>query len=83
MHLDENELTAYAWVTPSEALGRYNEGEWPMILPTVSHLRWLERRSSIDDAARSAQGADGRTLIEPRVMEDGSLLPIHLPADES
>lgn len=77
--LDEDELVGYAWVTPSAALGRYNDGEWPMILPTVSHLRWLERRASIDDAAYAAMGADGRTLIEPRIMQDGSLLPIHMP----
>lgn len=83
VRLDESELTEYAWITPARALGRYIEGEWPMILPTVSHLRWLQRRPSIDEAKRSARGADGRTLIEPRVMEDGSLMPIHMPADES
>lgn len=81
VRLDENELTEYAWVTPSAALSRYKSGEWPMILPTLAHLRWLSKRRSMNDAIRSADGADGRTLIQPRMLEDGSLLPVHMPAD--
>jgi hypothetical protein len=53
-----------------------------MILPTVTHLRWLARRNSIDDALASARGADGRTLIRPEVASDGSIIPIHLPAED-
>lgn len=81
VQLDQNELVDYAWVTPSEALQRHDRGEWKMILPTLAHVRWLERRNSIRDALASAMGADGRTLIEPRRLEDGSIVPIHLPAE--
>ena len=52
-----------------------------MILPTIAHRRWLSRRASIDDAMDSARGAEGRTLIEPKRVEDGSILPILLPED--
>jgi hypothetical protein len=52
-----------------------------MFLPTVAHLRWLERRHTVDDAVAAANGADGRSLVAPRRMDDGSLVPIHLPAD--
>lgn len=83
VHLDTEELTGYAWVTPSEALARNTEGEWPMILPTISHLRWLNGRASIDDARSSAFGADGLTVIAPRLTEGGSLLPIYTPAADS
>ncbi|MGB7859114.1 MAG: NUDIX hydrolase [Acidimicrobiia bacterium] len=83
IQLDSDELVGFAWVTPAEALRRYDEGEWQMILPTLAHLRWLRRRASIEDAMTAAQGADGRTLIEPRRMEDGSILPIHLPGDNT
>ncbi len=79
VEIDADELVGHSWVTPQEALLRYETGEWPMITPTLSHLRWLARRSSIEDAFASARGADGRTLIEPRVVEDGSLLPIYMP----
>jgi 8-oxo-dGTP pyrophosphatase MutT (NUDIX family) len=76
------ELVGCAWVTPQEALARLESGTWRMILPTIAHLRWLARRSSIGDAVASADGADGRTLIRPRRVEDGSLVPIHLPGGQ-
>lgn len=79
--LDTDELTAYEWVDPNDALQRYENGTMKVILPTLAHLRWLSRRSSIDDALQSARGADGRTLIRPKRMEDGSILPVHLPAE--
>jgi hypothetical protein len=60
----------------------HSRNEIELILPTLTHLRWLTRRSDVDDVVASALGADGRTLIEPREMEDGSLVPIHLPADQ-
>ena len=79
--VDEGELVGHAWATPESALEMGISGRWTMILPTLAHLRWLSRRESIDDAVASARGADGRTLIAPRVLDDGSLLPVHLPAE--
>jgi 8-oxo-dGTP pyrophosphatase MutT (NUDIX family) len=81
VRIDDDELVGHAWVTPDQALGRAASGDWAMILPTIAHLRWLSRRFSIEDALASAAGADGRTLIRPRLIEDGSLVPVHLPAD--
>lgn len=81
VRIDTDELVDYAWATPVEALTRYRVGEWPMILPTLAHLRWLAKRSSIEDAFASAHGADGRSLIEPRRADDGSIIPVYLPAD--
>ncbi|HEX6287469.1 MAG TPA: NUDIX hydrolase [Acidimicrobiia bacterium] len=79
--LDTEELVAYDWVDPADSVSRYEAGEMNLILPTLAHLRWLSRRSSIEDALESASGADGRTLIRPERMEDGSILPVHLPAE--
>lgn len=79
--IDADELIGYAWVTPEDALTRSEGGEWAMITPTTAHLRWLRRRSSIEEAINSARGADGRSSIVPRMVEDGSLLPVHMPAE--
>lgn len=79
--IDTDELVGYRWTTPLDAIDRADRGEAAMILPTLAHVRWLTRRSSIEDAVASARGADGRTLIQPRVEDDGSLLPIHMPSE--
>lgn len=81
--IDADELIGYAWVTPHDALTRSERGEWAMITPTTAHLRWLGRRSSVEEAIDSARGADARSSIVPRMVEDGSLLPIHMPAEVS
>lgn len=79
--VDGREVVGHAWVTPEEALGLARTGTWAMILPTLSHLRWLNRRSSISEALFSARGADGQTLVEPRYLDDGTWLPIHRPPE--
>lgn len=81
IRLDRAELTDHEWVTASSALGRYARGEWPMFLPTIAHLRWLEGRQSISEVLEAARGADGRTMVEPKRMEDGSIVPLLLPAE--
>ena len=81
IRIANDELVEHLWVAPGDALVMHAEGTLEMFLPTIAHLRWLERRSTVDDAVAAAQGADGRSLVEPRRMEDGSLLPIHLPPE--
>lgn len=81
VRLDTDELTDHAWVRPAAALAHHRSGEWPMFLPTLSHLRWLDQRESSRDALETAKGADGRTLVEPMEMEDGSIVPLLLPVE--
>ena len=79
--IDADELIGHEWITPNEALQRADSGSWAMIHPTIAHLKWLGRWSSVEEAMRSAAGADGRSLIIPRRVDDGSLLPILMPAE--
>lgn len=81
VEIDTDELVWHEWTTPERALARYEAGGWAMVRPTIAHLHWLRRWSSVDEAIDSARGADGRTLIVPHRVEDGSLLPIHMPAE--
>lgn len=81
VRIDTSELTDHHWVEPSDALAFHASGDWPMFLPTVAHLRWLGRHRSAGEAVGAAMGADGRTSIVPRRMEDGSLVPLLLPGD--
>lgn len=81
VEIDADELIWHQWVTPQVAVDRHHSGEWAMFRPTTSHLNWLQRCDSIDDAIESARGADGRTLIIPRMVDDGSKLAVHMPAE--
>jgi 8-oxo-dGTP pyrophosphatase MutT (NUDIX family) len=79
--VDTGELVGHAWLSPAEALDRHDKEHVRMVLPTITHLRWLMRRVSIRDALDSARGADSRTLVKPRRDEDGSIIPILMPGD--
>lgn len=81
IRLAPDELVDHVWITPKKALVGHDRGELQMFLPTLSHLRWLSLRANADEAVAAAKGADGRTLIAPRRMEDGSIVPIHMPDD--
>ncbi|MEX0698385.1 MAG: NUDIX domain-containing protein [Acidimicrobiia bacterium] len=81
IRLDPVELIGHMWAVPHKVLAMHERGDVALILPTLAHLRWLTRRADVAEVMASATGADGRTLIEPSQMEDGSLVPIHLPAD--
>lgn len=70
--LDSDELVGHAWVTPQRGIDEVRQGTWQMILPTMSHLRWLSRHTNVESAVGAAGGADGLTVIEP-VASDGEL----------
>lgn len=76
--VDEDELVGFEWVAPERALSRHADGEWPMVLPTVAHLRWLSRQESIAEAVASARGGDGPPG-RPELVRDGGLIPTPTP----
>ncbi|MFZ0627392.1 MAG: NUDIX domain-containing protein [Acidimicrobiia bacterium] len=81
VRLDGDELVDHMWVRPGRALDLQSEDRLQMFTPTIAHLRWLALRSHLDEALDSARGSDGRSMVEPVVMEDGSIVPVLLPGD--
>ena len=80
--IDEIEEAAY--ITPAAALGAHQAQQWPMVLPTLAHLRWLARFGTIEEAIRSTIDCQDRMgarpdPVTPKVAADGSLLPVEIP----
>ena len=76
--LAPEEVEAAAYISPAVALAAHQAQEWPMVLPTIAHLRWLEKFATIKDAVEATKGAKPDP-VTPVVMEDGSLLSVDLP----
>lgn len=72
------EVLDVEWVTPADALRRAEEGRWPMITPTLHHLRWLDRHPDVTSIWAAAGRATG-ARVEPLVEQDGSEVTITLP----
>lgn len=47
---DPREMTDALWLTPAEALRRFNNGALPMVFPTVRTLQLLREFGTVDDA---------------------------------
>jgi len=80
--VDVNELTGHVWITPSEALARYGEGEFPMVLPTIMTLREMAALGTIEEAVRYARAKKIPPILtklarregrEVEIMPDGSI----------
>lgn len=73
-----DELEEAAYITPAAALGAHQAQQWPMVLPTLAHLRWLARFTTIDQALKSTQRAR-LDPVTPGIAADGSLVPVDIP----
>lgn len=69
---DESETVGWAWMSPREALARFERGEMVMMTPTVRMLRCLTWFDSADEvmAAAAAQSPDEQCRV--RWEDDGS-----------
>jgi 8-oxo-dGTP pyrophosphatase MutT (NUDIX family) len=73
-----DELEEAAYITPAAALGAHQAQQWPMVLPTLAHLRWLARFTSIDQALEATRRAR-LDPVTPAIAADGSLVPVDIP----
>ena len=73
-----DELEEAAYITPAAALGAHQAQQWPMVLPTLAHLRWLARFTTIDQALEATTRARFDP-VSPAIAADGSLVPVDIP----
>jgi 8-oxo-dGTP pyrophosphatase MutT (NUDIX family) len=77
---DESETTALEWLTPREAIDRFNRRELLLPPPTYTSIRQIAPRTSIDDVFA---WAESRPI--PRVMpgffKNGDVATLTLPGD--
>ncbi|MEX1005171.1 MAG: NUDIX domain-containing protein [Acidimicrobiia bacterium] len=66
-----DELAEVRWLAADDALVRHERGEFPMIFPTVSHLRYVRRFATTADFLAEAREVDLIPAIEPRFFERG------------
>jgi 8-oxo-dGTP pyrophosphatase MutT (NUDIX family) len=84
LKLAVDEIEEATYITPAAALGAHQAQQWPMVLPTLAHLRWLARFGTIEEAIQSTIDRQSRSgarpdAVTPKVAADGSLLPIEIP----
>ena len=75
---DGNELTKHLWITPREALERYGEQRFHMVVPTIVTLEELSRFETIDEVIESTGRKEIRAVITRLVIE-GDEIQEHAP----
>jgi 8-oxo-dGTP pyrophosphatase MutT (NUDIX family) len=77
---DEGETTALEWLSPGEAIARFERRELLLPPPTWTTIRQLAKRSSIDDAM---QWAASRPVVRvmPGFFKAGEEVTLTLPGD--
>ena len=48
------EIADARFVTPAAAIDSHRSREWTIVLPTLAHLRWLEKQGSVSAALAAA-----------------------------
>lgn len=77
---DESETTALDWLSPSEAIARFQRRELRLPPPTWTTIRQLSKHKSIDDVLAWARS---RPIVRvmPGFFKDGDKVTLTLPGD--
>jgi 8-oxo-dGTP pyrophosphatase MutT (NUDIX family) len=78
---DERELTAGSWITPTEALRRAKEPDFPLVFATEKHLEQLGRFGSVNDIFAYCATCEV-SPIHPRPIERDGTQAFLIPGDE-
>lgn len=66
---DDRETFSGLWISPQEALRRYGDGNFPMIFPTIMHLRRIAPFATITQLSTFARTKEIH-VVEPLVERD-------------
>lgn len=77
---DRAETTASTWITPEEALTRFEAGDFPLVFATEQHLRRMASFHSIDEMIAACETADLEP-VTPKVTENDGQQAFLLPGD--
>ncbi len=67
----DDEVAGDHWVSPQEALGHFERGEWQMIDPTLRSLETLSRFKTIGDALAGVRGGNHLMPLTPELNRQG------------
>jgi 8-oxo-dGTP pyrophosphatase MutT (NUDIX family) len=77
---DESETTALEWLSPAEAIARFERRELLLPPPTWTTIRQLAHRRSIEDAMTWARSKP-IVRVMPGFFKDGDVVTLTLPGD--
>jgi 8-oxo-dGTP pyrophosphatase MutT (NUDIX family) len=77
---DESETTALEWLSPAEAIARFERKELLLPPPTWTTIRQLAHRRSIEDAMTWARSKP-IVRVMPGFFKDGDAVTLTLPGD--
>jgi 8-oxo-dGTP pyrophosphatase MutT (NUDIX family) len=77
---DEGETTALEWLSPREAIERFNRRELLLPPPTYTSIRQIETRASIDDVFAWARSRPIARIM-PGFFKNGDEVTLTLPGD--
>jgi 8-oxo-dGTP pyrophosphatase MutT (NUDIX family) len=67
-HHDDNETVASEWVRPADAIAHVEAGEWMMMPPTVSMLRFLAGHPDTSSAISAGRAIGTPPTILPKIL---------------
>jgi 8-oxo-dGTP pyrophosphatase MutT (NUDIX family) len=76
-----SEFERIEWVPVAQALARETEGGFPMIFPTIAHLRYVGGFGRVGDLLSAVRSLDRIPQIEPRLFERGGRSEIEVSGD--
>jgi len=77
---DGVELTEHRWVRPETALAEYDQGRFPVILPTWTTLRDLSEFRTVGEALECARGKTVPAILSRVVLRGGQ--PVEVMPDD-